>query len=86
MKQAEANNLVRQVKTSQDEADALVKAEENEKPTGSVCKESTRRGFNFDSGDGDGGVFQFVDSHTESNDFKNDVDKYFHPIYSELKN
>jgi len=66
-----------QAKTSQDEANALVEAEENKKPTGSVRKESTQRGFNFDGrdGDGDGGVFQFVDSHTASNDFKNNVDK-----------
>ena len=81
-KQVEANNLARQTKTSQDEANALVEAEENEKHTGSVCKASTRRGFNFDGGGGDGGVFQFVDSHTASNYFKNDVDEYFHPMYS----
>ena len=86
-KEAEANNLVRQAKASQDEADALVDAEENEKPTGSAHKVSTRRGFNFDrrDGDNDGGVFQFVDSHTASNDFKNDVGEYFHPIYSKLE-
>jgi len=75
-KQAEANNLARQAKASQDEADALVNAEEHEKPTGSARKASTRRGFNFDgrNGDNSGGVFQFVDSHTASNDFKNNVD------------
>ena len=86
-KQAEANNLACQAKARQDEANALVEAEENEKPTGSVCKASTRRGFNFegDGGDGDGGVFQFVDSPTASNDFKNDVDEYLHPIYNELE-
>merc|ERR1712238_84560 len=73
-KQAEANNLARQAKASQDEADAL--ADEEAKPTGSVRKASSRRGFNFDgrNGDDDGGVFQFVDSHTAANDLKNDKD------------
>ena len=84
-KQAEANNLARQAKASQDEANALAEAEA--KPTGSVRKASSRRGFNFEgrNGDDDGGVFQFVDSHTASNDLKNDKDDYFLPIYSELE-
>ena len=86
-KKAEANNLGRQAKASQDEADALVDAEEKEKPTGSARKTSIRRGFNFDghNGDNNGGVFQFVISHTAANDLKNDLDDYFHPIYSKLE-
>jgi len=43
-KQAEANNLACQAKTSQDEADALVEAK-NEKPTGSVRNTTAQRGF-----------------------------------------
>ena len=84
-KQAEANNLVCQAKASQEEADALAAAEE--KPTGSVGKASSQRSFNFDgrNGDGDGDVFQFVDSHTTVNDLKNDIDDYFQPIYSKLE-
>ena len=80
-KQAEANNLVCQAKVSQDEAVILATVEENEKPDESTCK-ATQRCFNFD---GDNGVFQFEDSHTVSNDIKNDVDRYVHPIYSELE-
>ena len=38
-KQAEANNLARQAKVSQDEANALVEVEENKKPTGEVRKQ-----------------------------------------------
>ena len=83
-KQAEANNLARQAKTSQDEADILVEAEENKKPTGLVRKATARRGFNFDGGIG-GNLFQFLDNHTASKDFKNDVDEYFHSIYSKLE-
>jgi len=49
-KQTEANNLARQAKPSQNEANALVEAEGNEKPTGSVRKASTQRGFNFEGG------------------------------------
>ena len=56
-KQVEANNLARQAKTSQDEANTLIKGEENKKPTGSVRKALTRKVFNFNGGDGDGGVF-----------------------------
>jgi len=75
-KQAKANNLARQAKASQEEADALANAEETEKPTGSARKATSRRGFNFDGRncDSDGGLFQFVDSHTEANDLKNDLD------------
>ena len=86
-KQAEANNLARQAKASQDEADALADAAETNTRTGSARKASARRGFNFDgrNADGDDGLFQFVDSHTAANDLKNDIDGYFHPIYSELE-
>ena len=45
-------------------------------------KAKAQRGFNFD---GDDSEFQFVDSHPAYNDFKNDVDWYFCPIYSELE-
>ena len=41
-KKAEANNLGRQAKASQDEADALVDVEEKEKPTGSACNQRIR--------------------------------------------
>ena len=77
VKQAEANNLGRQ-----DKADTLVEAEENKKPTGSICKATTQRAFNFE---GDDGIFQFVDSHTVSNNLNHNIDRYFHPIYRELE-
>ena len=85
-KQAKANNIARQAKESQEEADALADAEEKEKPTESARKATSRRGFNFDghNSDDDGGVFQFVDSHTAANDLKNDLDDYIQPIYSKL--
>ena len=81
-KQAEASNLASQDKASQDEAETLVKAEEKGKPSGSLRKTKARRGFNFNGNDG---LFQFIDSHTACNDFKNDIDRYFHPSYSELE-
>ena len=86
-KQVQANNSDRQAKASQDDADALVDAEEKEKPTGSSCKALARRGFNFNgrNGNNNGEIFQFVDSHTAANDLKNNLDDYFYPIYSKLE-